>query len=258
MSTLDPAPLSPTERFTNRVDDYIKYRPGYPAGIVDLLVKDCGMGPDWVVADIGSGPGNLSTIFLANGNLVIGVEPNDAMRRAGERLLAEYPNFRSAKGAAEATTLATGSVHLITAGQAFHWFKQKETREEFRRILKPGGWVALIWNDRDMRADRLSSEYERILSEMAPEYPSVRGNNNEESEIAEFFGHPVRRAQFSNSQTFDLQGFLGRMLSSSYVPQAGSPGHEAILEACRKLFEEEQQGGKVSFLYKTEVFYGQL
>lgn len=253
----NPTALNPTERFTNRVDDYVKYRPGYPIEIIATLNAEIGLMPDWRVADVGSGPGNLTRLFLDNGNPVTGVEPNDAMRSAGERLLAPYDRFTSVKATAEHTTLADGSVDLIVAGQAFHWFEKEPARAEFRRILKPGGWVALVWNDRDLQADRLSAEYERILCELATEYAVVRDKYEGEVEMAEFLSQ-ARRAKFSNYQVFDREGFLGRALSSSYVPQQGDPGHEEIVAALEGLFEEEQQDGKVRFAYDTQMFYGRL
>lgn len=258
MAKADPSTLNPTARFTSRVADYVKYRPGYPIDIIELLTSRCGLTTEWTVADIGSGPGNLTRLFLDNGNPVFGVEPNGAMREAGENLLSSYQRFTSVPGTAEETTLAEGSIDLIVAGQAFHWFSKEPTRLEFERILKPGGWVALIWNDRNLEADRFATEYERILCEMAPEYTSVKSKYESEQEIEEFFCHLVRQATFPSFQAFDREGFLGRVLSSSYVPQAGQPGHERIMDACSRLFDEEQQGGEARFVYDTQVFFGQL
>jgi SAM-dependent methyltransferase len=132
--------LEPTERFSGRAEGYAKYRPGYPGEVLGLLEERCGFDRVWIVADVGSGTGNLARLFLENGNAVYGVEPNEEMRGAGERALASYERFVSLAGTAEATTLPDGSVDLVSAGQAFHWFDRERTREEFRRILKPGGW----------------------------------------------------------------------------------------------------------------------
>ena len=140
--------LRPTERFSDRVADYVRYRPGYPPELLECLQRNCGLRPQWVVADVGSGTGLLAKIFLENGNRVFGIEPNAAMRAAGEEFLRGLDQFTSQEGRAEATGLPARSVDLITAGQAFHWFDRRRARAEFERILKPGGWVALVWNER--------------------------------------------------------------------------------------------------------------
>lgn len=249
--------LHPTERFSSRVDDYVKYRPTYPAEILPFLASECGFDARWRVADVGSGPGNLTRLFLDHGNPVVGVEPNRAMREAGERLMASYTNFESVAGTAEATTLPNASFDLITAGQAFHWFDPNPTRIEFRRILRQGGWVALVWNDRQLDVDRFAREYERILWDFAPGYGEVNHlDPTNGQKIEAFFGRPPRRAAFPSAQEFGWDGFLGRVLSSSYVPQRGVPGHDEIVAACERLFQEESVDGRVRFAYQTEVFLG--
>ena len=252
--------LKSTERFSSRVEDYVKYRPSYPQEIIQTLTNECGMTPAWRIADIGSGPGNLSRLFLENGNAVFGVEPNKEMREAGEGQMSGYPNFFSVDGTAETTNLENESVELVTAAQAFHWFEPVTTRQEFARILKPGGWVALVWNDRKIDQNRFSSEYERILTDLAPEYPAVKHQGQAESfdSITSFFGVKVHHAQFPYSQTLGWDAFIGRVLSASYIPQRGQHGHEEIFAALRRLFDEEQRDGTVSYLYDTQVFYGQL
>ena len=138
----------PTRRFTNRVANYARYRPGYPPAVLTCLRDECGLSPGSTVADVGSGTGILTELFLANGNHVYAVEPNEAMRQAAELSLAHYPGFTSVDGRAEATTLADDSVDFVTAGQAFHWFDAAASRVEFNRILRPGGYTALVWNAR--------------------------------------------------------------------------------------------------------------
>ena len=151
------------QRFSNRVADYIRYRPGYPSTCLDLLREECGLQPAHVVADIGSGTGLLSKLFLDNGNRVFGVEPNAEMRSAGEEYLQEYANFSSVNGSAEETTLPSQSIDFITAGQAFHWFEPAKAKREFQRILKPGGWVVVVWNERRIFESRFGKEYEKLL-----------------------------------------------------------------------------------------------
>src|SRR3712207_3362726 len=163
----------PTRRFSNRVEDYIKYRPDYPRALVALLEDECGLTRESVVADVGSGTGILSELFLREGVRVYGVEPNREMREAGEELLAAYENFASVDGRAEATTLADDSVDFVTAGQAFHWFDTAAARREFRRILKDDGWAVLVWNDRRTEGTPLLAEYERLLLEYGTDYKEV-------------------------------------------------------------------------------------
>src|SRR5256885_34515 len=179
----------PTKRFSTRVDNYSRYRPGYPTGVIDLLVSACGLGSNSVVADIGSGTGILSELFLKNGNRVLAVEPNLEMRSAAEYLLNHYRRFTSIDGSAEATTLADASADFITAAQAFHWFDQKRARSEFTRILKPGGWVILVWNERRLATSAFLRDFEDLLLKYGTDYSQVR-HENVDSEIASFF-HPA-------------------------------------------------------------------
>ena len=153
----------PTKRFSNRVENYIKFRPGYPGAIIDLSREECGLNRQSIIADIGSGTGILSELFLKNGNRVFGIEPNAPMRGAGEKILERYSNFTSINGAAEATTLSDNTVDFVVAGQAFHWFDQRCARAEFSRILKPSGWVILLWNERRIDSTPFLRAYEQML-----------------------------------------------------------------------------------------------
>jgi SAM-dependent methyltransferase len=251
--------LEPTRRFSNRVDAYIRYRPRYPEAVLPFLADACGYSPATVIADAGSGTGILAELFLRNGNQVLGIEPNEAMREAAERLLAGYPGFRSVTGTAEATTLPDDSVDLVTAGQAFHWFDPDLTKMEFRRILRPGGYVALLWNSRQIDTTPFLRAYEELLQTYALDYREVSHKYAGEEILAAFFspGSP-QNARFKNEQRFDLAGLRGRLLSSSYAPLAGHPRHVPMLVRLEEIFTEHEQGGKVNFLYDTEVFVGRL
>jgi ubiquinone/menaquinone biosynthesis C-methylase UbiE len=152
-----------TERFSSRVEHYVRYRPGYPPEVLELLKSECGLTADSVIADVASGTGIFTRLLLENGNRVFGVEPNDDMRRAGEEFLAGYPRFTSVAGTAEATTLADHSVDLVTAAQAAHWFNFEKARREFVRILKSGGWTVLLWNDRRIEATAFLRDYEQLV-----------------------------------------------------------------------------------------------
>ena len=250
--------LTPTERFSSRVENYIRYRPGYPGGIVDLLRHACGLTPASVIADLGSGTGKLAELFLRYGNAVYGVEPSREMREAGKRLLAAYPGFTSIDAPAEATTLPDQSVDFITAGQAFHWFDQARARTEFARILRPDGWVVLVWNDRN--GDSLFQQaYENLLRTYAIDYEQVNHRNVDEEQIRLSLGlDPFQAARFDNAQDLDLDGLKGRLLSSSYAPEPGHPNHEPMLAALAAIFTTCQSAGRVTFTYDTQVYYGQL
>ena len=248
----------PKKRFSSRVENYVRYRPGYPKEILRLLASECGLTPRSVIADLGSGTGKLAELFLANGNSVFGVEPNREMREAGERLLKGFANFTSIDATAEATTLPVGCADFITAGQAFHWFDRKSCRSEFARILKPGGWTVLIWNDRQTQSSRFLVEYEQLLKNFATDYAKVDHKNIDDEVVREFFGYAPAKKLLPSSQEFDHDGVKGRLLSSSYAPEEGQPHHSEMMRDLEKLFQERQQSGHVQFIYDTVVYYGKL
>lgn len=247
-----------TQRFSNRVADYVRYRPGYPVEVIEILREQCALDHESVVADIGSGPGNLTRIMLAMGCQVAAVEPNREMREAGEALLASFPNFRSIDGSAENTNLEAAKYDLVTAAQAFHWFDREKAKAEFRRILRPNGWIALIWNSRQVAGSPFLEGYENALREHAPEYAHVNHREIAESEIQAFFDRDQAKFTFPNRQAMDRDGFLGRVMSSSYVPAFGQPGHTEIVDECNRLFDAFAEKDAVSFEYITEVFIGRL
>jgi len=250
--------LKPTERFSTRVDTYIKYRPGYPPDVIELLKAECGLTPRWVIADIGSGTGILSRMMLEHGNRVIGIEPNREMREAGERLLADYSGFTSIAGTAEATTLPAHSVDLVTAGQAAHWFDLRQARTEVVRVLRPGGWAALIWNNRRTDSTPFLRAYASFVREYGMSFETVNHANLGPADFQTFFGsRGYRLRHFPNAQIFDFDGLAGRVLSSSYMPEPGQPNYEPMAAALRALFDAHQVNGQVSFEYDTDVFYGQ-
>lgn len=245
----------PAQRFTSRVDSYVKYRPGYPSAVVDLLREECGLTKHAVVADVGSGTGILAEMLLKNGNGVFGVEPNQAMRERAEQLLSSYPRFSSVAGTAEATNLPTSSVDLITAAQAFHWFDLEHCRPEFCRILKRDGFVALMWNDRRLDTTQFLRDYETLLQTFGTDYREVSQVGNQ----ATFFSpNSFQVKRFPNVQLFDLEGLKGRVFSSSYTPEPGQPNFEPMVQELERIFGLHQQGGKVAFEYDTLVYYGRL
>jgi SAM-dependent methyltransferase len=247
-----------TQRFSSRVENYVRYRPGYPIEVLELLKRDCSLTPDSVIADIASGTGIFTRMLVENGNRVFGVEPNDDMRLAGEQFLQQYTRFASVAGTAEATTLSEHSVDLITAAQAAHWFDRLRARREFMRILKPGGWTVLLWNERQTDSTALLREYERLLLTYGTDYQEVR-HERTTAEIAAFFApSPFRSSTLETRQKLDYAALQGRLLSSSYTPGPKHPRHEPMLRELRRIFDNHQDNGNVSLEYKTLVYYGQL
>ena len=179
------------------------------------------------------------------------------MRAAAEEFLKGRRNFHSIDGTSEATGLDAGSVDIITAAQAFHWFRSEETSAEFMRILRPGGWIALLWNERQLDTTPFLVEYEKFLLEYANDYAKVRHDNIDAERLREFFGRDPRTATFANTQVFDLEGLLGRVSSSSYMPSASDPRYPLMAEALKRLFAKHEQNGRISVFYNTNVFYTQ-
>ena len=250
--------LDPTKRFSNRVENYLKYRPSYPAAIIPLLESECGLTPETLVADVGSGTGFMTEMFLSHGNRVIGVEPNAEMRSAGDRLLTKYPNFSSMNATAEATTLPDKSIDLIVVGQAFHWFDRRKTKIEFTRILKPGGWVVLIWNGFRVESSALVRGYQELLLRYGTDYREV-SREIEACDIETFYSpEKCRQARFDFKQVFDFEGLKGRLLSASYAPEQTDPRFDQMIGELQAIFEANRKDGTVDFDYETEVYYGQL
>ncbi len=248
-----------TQRFSSRVDNYVKYRPGYPPALLDLLRAECGLTPEAAVADIGSGTGLLATLFLENGNRVWGVEPNKEMREAGEHLLARYPNFTSIAATAEDTTLPDHRFDFVTAGQAFHWFDKARTPTEFTRILKPLGWIVLVWNERRINAGPFQIAYERLLRTYGTDYLEVSHHQFGLDDLCAWFQNDSFQVRtLENVQVFDFEGLKGRLLSSSYAPEAGHPSHEPMLRELKAIFDMNQVAGRVTFEYGTEVYYARF
>jgi SAM-dependent methyltransferase len=247
-----------TSRFSDRVENYVRYRPGYREEVLRTLKVECGLAPSHVVADIASGTGIWTRMLLENGNRVFGVEPNAEMRAAGERLLEAFPKFLSVAGTAEATTLADHSVDFITAAQAAHWFDRERARSEFVRILKPGGWLVLLWNERVTDSTKFLRDYEQLLLTYGTDYEEVR-HERTTAAVNEFFDPaPFQEQVFEMRQEFDYAGLEGRLLSSSYAPGPEHPQHAAMLRELRRIFEASSVEGRVAFEYKTRLYFGRI
>lgn len=247
-----------TTRFSSRVGDYVRFRPSYPANVVELLDV---RGRD--VADLGSGTGILTRLLLETGGAarVYAVEPNADMRAAAESALQGVGGFVSVDGTAEATTLPDAGVDLVTAAQAFHWFDVPRARAEALRILRPDGRAALVWNDRRTSSTPFLVAYEALLRRFGTDYAEVRHKNLGDDIVGSFFGgrDHMQHTTFANAQHFDFDGLAGRLLSSSYAPQAGHPSHAPMMNELRAVFDRYAgPDGRVTFEYDVRVFYGSM
>jgi SAM-dependent methyltransferase len=248
-----------TERFSDRVANYVRFRPDYPAALPQWLADHAGMAPGALIADVGAGTGITSKMLLNAGRRVVAVEPNAPMREAAVAWLGDEPGFTAVDGRAEATTLASHSVDGVIAGQAFHWFDQEAARAEFARIVRPGGFVALFWNSRRLTGTPFLEGYEKLLHDYGVDYTSVAERHADDEAMHTYFGESmIGKASFPHGQRLDYAALEGRLLSSSYVPQAGSPAHSPMLQALRELFDATSTDGHVDFDYDTRVYAGRI
>jgi SAM-dependent methyltransferase len=249
----------PTERFSSRVERYLKYRPHYPKEIISALREHTGLAPNHIIADIGSGTGFSAELCLDNGNFIYGIEPNKPMREAGDHYLRTYKNFRSIDGTAEKTGLEDHSIDYIIAGQAFHWFKFDEAYKEFQGILRPNGWLVILWNDRQTDTTPFLIDYEQLLLDFGTDYTEINHRNIDSQKVRDFFrGKPIMELRFNNVQVLDYNGVEGRLLSSSYVPNIGDPKYDAMLERLHAIFSKHAQNRHIDMRYTTLLYVGQL
>lgn len=246
----------PTERFSDRVDDYVRFRPSYPSQVIDLISEVASVDKSTKVADIGCGTGIFTALLTRLNCQIVGIEPNDPMRAAAFQALKQ---ITFVKATAEETRLEANSVDVITAAQAFHWFDKEKCQQEFRRVLKPDGWVFLVWNGRKSTGSEFLAKYELVLQEFVPDYTKLGHRSTPDEDILAWFGpSSAQSARFDNSQSIDLQGLLGRAYSSSYVPAAGTKEREELTKELSKVFEACQHDGLVRMEYETKVYFGHL
>lgn len=245
-----------TERFSNKAEDYAKYRPHYPVEIIPFLKKNISLAADWVVADIGSGTGISSELFIENGNTVFAVEPNDDMRKQAENFFNKNSLFKSMDGVAEATHLNDQSIDLIVVGQAFHWFEKALSKQEFHRIARRNSYLLLIWNERSQESP-FQKGYEKMLSDFAPTYKEIQ--LIDEGAIKDFFSpNPFQQHSISHSQHFDFEGLKGRLLSTSFAPPPQDPNYQPMMKRLAELFDELSREGQIEFKYSCELFWGKI
>jgi SAM-dependent methyltransferase len=246
---------NPTGRFTGLADIYSKYRPSYPTEALDAIGVRCALNSKSLLVDVGSGTGISSRLFAERGIRVIGIEPNAEMRAAAAAhpVPAGAPEPVYQEGEAEATGLPEGIADAVLAAQAFHWFRPDPALAEFRRILKPDGWVCLLWNERDEK-DELTGAYGAIIR-TAPDALAVelpRGKGGEVLLVSPLY-ETAERLVFSYEQQLDEEGLVGRAFSASYAPR--DPNQVAVWDrSIRELFSKFQRGGQVKLHYETSLY----
>ena len=250
--------IDPLRRFSSRARAYAAARPSYPRDVAELMRDAMGLGAGAVLADVGSGTGKLAEVLLEGGYAVVGVEPNAEMRAYAEAAFAGRPAFTSVDGTAQATTLAGASVDAVTAGQAFHWFDPAAVRAEWKRILRPGGWAILVWNLRRERATAFMAGYDDLIHRFATEMKLARAERADTSAIALLYDGRFETRTFEHIHLMDRETLRGRVVSSSFMPDASHPRHEEMLAATDALFERHAQHGFVRFEYDTPLYFGRL
>ena len=249
---------SSTERFTGRVDNYVRYRPQYPPQVINTLRRECGLEPEHTIADIASGTGIFTRLLLENGNSVFAVEPNAEMRAASAHLQESFPRLALVVGTAEATTLPAASVDFITVAQAAHWLEPEQALAEFKRILRPRGWCVLLWNERRITGNPFLDDYEQLLHKYCAEYKDKRHGQTAPIAQALFAGVQHQQRVFEYQQEFDFAGLAGRLLSSSYCPLQDDPAHAPMMQELERLFHTHARQNIVRIDYDTRVFFAQL
>jgi ubiquinone/menaquinone biosynthesis C-methylase UbiE len=251
----DVSRYRPTERFSGLSDLYSRHRPTYPTAALDFIQARCGLGPGTLLVDVGCGTGISSRLFAARAVPVVGIEPNDDMRAQAEATPppsdGSAPEYR--KGTAEATGLPDGCATAVLAAQAFHWFDAPAALREFRRILRPGGHVALAWYERD-EDDACTAAFGAVMR-TGPGAGAVEGKRGRSG--AALLQNPLfeggERATFRHEQEMDEEGLLGRAFSASYAPR--EPAAVAVFtERLREVFAAHQRDGKVTLRYVTSVY----
>lgn len=250
--------MDPTKRFSTRVADYVKARPGYPPRLMDVF-REYGLAPPCAVADAGSGTGILTGLLLKHGYEVFAVEPNLEMRQAAEQALGDATGFHSIVGRAEATGLPDRSVDFITVAQAFHWFDRDKTQQEFRRILRAGGWVFLMWNSRLDGVSEFMQTYEQLLKDYSVDYGRVSHRNIAEDALRDFFdGGEFRELRIPNTHHYDCDRLRSGLLSSSYTPQKEDSRYEPMLRKLEEIFCQYERDGRIAYELETQLYCGRL
>jgi SAM-dependent methyltransferase len=257
---LELSNFNPTGRFTGLAETYARFRPSYPAHGIDFIMSRCGLGKDSLLVDVGCGTGIASRLFASRGVTVIGIEPNIEMRCtavATREAEAAEPTVTYREGRAEATGLSSVSADAVLSAQAFHWFEPDATLSEFHRVLKPAGWVILMWNERDER-DPATAAFGSVIH-TASDAATIEGPRQTRAGNVLRTSRLFRLAEqvtFNNQQSLDEEGLLGRAFSVSYAPREAGE-REEWADRLRLVFHQYQQDGRVELRYRTSIYVAQ-
>ena len=230
------AAMDNTGKFTGKGAVYAAARPRYAEGLLEYLASKERLEPGALVADVGSGTGIFSEQLLDAGLRVIGVEPNADMRAQAEHALCGRKGYRSVCGTADAMGLPDDSVDCVTAAQAFHWFDAEAFKRECRRVLKPGGFVAIVYNMREVE-----SPYMQAFAQLTRRFcPAFKGFSNglDEAELPSFFDGPCDVRWWANPQLLTREAFVARALSSSRALREDDASYLQYLEELNALFDQ--------------------
>jgi len=247
-----------TTRFTGKAEAYDRHRERYPvAEVLTQLREWCRLQPQWTIADVGAGTGMLAEVFLENGNRVIAIEPNKEMRVACERMKVRWPRLEVTNATAEATGLPDASVDMVAAGRAFHWFDTIPALTEFHRVLKPGGWVALVSAGRAHVQTEQALAFEQLLVERGTDHTYARSTYRIHDKLEDLF-LDLHKAEIAGEQRFDWETLQGFTQSLSVSPRPGAPGFEAFEEALRRHFDQFAQQGVLTMQTTCWISSGRL
>lgn len=243
--------------FTDRASDYSEGRPLYAEKFMKELSDRFGAGEGTVAVDIGSGTGKFASQLLKLGCRVYGVEPNRDMRLEAEKLLGVNPAFSSVEGSASSLNLPSCSCDFITAAQAFHWFNPLEFRAECSRVLKPGGYVFLIWNMRDMNAEVNRKSFE-IYKKYCPQFKGFAGGIQRNDERIRQFFPEYEVLCYDHPLYFTKEKFIKRSLSGSYSLKESDDFYTEYIQKLERLFETYSESGTLEMPNQTMVYVGTL
>lgn len=246
-------PMTAVNPFARRASYYARYRPTYPTAVIDKLREMGALTEASIVADIGAGTGISTELFLKHGYQVWAVEPCREMRLEAEAQLSSYAGYKSREGTAERLPLADSSIDLVISGQAFHWFQPRPTRQEFVRVLRPPGFVALFWNRYLKTATPAMHAYSKLVSKyFGP--PRLETQVNLEA----FYQRTFYSFEFVNDRQEDFETVHGGLLSHSRAPLPGDPAYASMRLDLQRWFQRYADSGQVCFPCRTELHIGSL
>jgi SAM-dependent methyltransferase len=247
--------MTQTLPYTDRAARYARYRWDYAAQAIDAIFSITGIGLTSCAADVGSGTGILTRHLVDRVRSVYAVEPDVSMRWWAEQALANAPTFNSVAGSAQTTTLPDRSVDLIVVGQALHWFDPLPSRQEFLRILIPGGWLAVLWNQGTDAA--LAQALSALCTPENGWDTSIPNQRREVKPFDFYFGHAAYlQREFAAVKRETWEEFFGALCSDSHAPAETQPSFERLRNAAWQVFRAHSEDGFITVRYRTHLVLG--